>query len=146
MTSVPYCPINFELVKSNDGGSTYVALTSAEANSVSLINPMQITVRNPCPNAPNSHLSTQWCTWQQQFPWAANPTKFTLSKTTNGGVSTSTTYPDNTINFSWRRKYDSTNSWYYYMPQVFLQIMTQDMTLDGQTWNLAVNRQSTRST
>lgn len=47
MTKVPYCPLDFELMKDN-GSGTYVALTAAEANVVTLINKMPISVRSTC--------------------------------------------------------------------------------------------------
>lgn len=38
-TSVPYCPIEFELLK-DDGAGTYIALTASESSVIKLINDM----------------------------------------------------------------------------------------------------------
>lgn len=59
-TTIPYCPIDFEIVRDFNGDGTYAALTAWESSVVSLINPMVITIR--------------WDTWQEQFALA--PTTF----------------------------------------------------------------------
>ena len=41
-TSIPYCPLDFEILRDYKGDGTYSALTAHETAVVSLINPMVI--------------------------------------------------------------------------------------------------------
>ena len=63
-TSIPYCPIDFEIVRDFDNSGVYKPLTAHETAVVSLIKKMYITTRIPSP-ADSVNPTTMWYTWQE---------------------------------------------------------------------------------
>jgi hypothetical protein len=75
LTSIPYCPLDFEILRDFNKDGKYSALTAHEQAVVTLINPMVINtpISNSTPQVSNLNL---WKTWEEQFPAATYPLRY----------------------------------------------------------------------
>ena len=88
-TSIPYCPLDFEILRDFKGDGKYSALTAHETAVVTLIEPMVIKTPK------TSTASTD--TWEEQFPSATYPLRYkdpqiTLKIYTGSILRTDTSY------------------------------------------------------
>ncbi len=68
LTSIPYCPLDFEILRDFNKDGNYSPLTAHETAVLTLINPM--VIKTPI----TSTASTD--TWEEQFPTATYPLRY----------------------------------------------------------------------